>query len=287
MRQGVVINAPVRSECPAKPTGQPRAIGRASVSSKPLGARSVLDGFRQSGSMKIVYPRGVGSELQAVVVNTAGGVTGGDAFSLDVRAGGGTTLSVTTQAAERAYRAARGDGAGRIDNRLMVEAGGRLNWLPQETILYDGCHLSRNLRISLSGEARLLAVEPLVFGRAAMGERLTQGRFTDRIEIDRDGRPLILDAIRLHGDIDAHLARKTVCDGAGAMATLVYIAPDAQAQLASVRGMLNPVQGGASLVHPDVMLLRALALDSFVLRKALIPILTRLSGGALPRPWMI
>ncbi|MCV2889506.1 urease accessory protein UreD [Ruegeria aquimaris] len=246
---------------------------------------SELEGLRQSGSLKLLFPRRDDSTLQAVLVNTAGGVTGGDRFSLRAEVGPGAAATLTTQAAERAYRA-RGAAPGRIDTRLTLAERAHLNWVPQETILFNGCAIRRNLRIDMAGDARLLMVESLVFGRAAMGETLTGAQFRDRIEIRRDGRIAHLDALHFDGNVADHLARPHVAAAAGAMASLVLIGPDAAAHLAPVRAAL-PATGGASLVGEDMLLMRLLAPDSFLLRRTLVPILNRLTRNALPRPWMI
>lgn len=220
-----------------------------------------------------------------MLINTAGGITGGDRFSVSATAGPDTRLTLTTQTAERAYRAQPGE-TGRLATRLKAAAGARLNWLPQETILYDRCALERSLAIELEDGASLLLAEPLVFGRAAMGEVLNDAMFRDRIDIRRGGRPLFLDSMRLAGDVRALLARRHVANNAGAMANLVYVAPDAAAHLTPVRDTL-PGTAGASLIGDDVLALRILAPDSFALRAHLIPVLNRLNRGPLPRCWMI
>ncbi|MCU9839191.1 urease accessory protein UreD [Ruegeria sp. WL0004] len=247
--------------------------------------RSELEGLRQSGSLKLLFPRRDNSALQAVLVNTAGGVTGGDRCSLRAEIRKGAAATLTTQAAERAYRA-RGTAPGRIDTRLTLAERAHLNWLPQETILFDGCAIRRNLRIDMAGDARLLMVESLVFGRAAMGETLTDAQFSDRIEIRRAGRIAHLDVLHFGGNVADHLARPHVAAGAGAMASLVLIGPNAAAHLAPVLAAL-PATGGASLVGEDMLLMRLLAPDGFLLRRTLVPILNRLTHNALPRPWMI
>lgn len=254
-----------------------------SVGPGPRGGR--LEGLHQSGSLKLLFPRCAPGTRQAVLVNTAGGITGGDRFSVTARAAPGAHLCLTTQACERAYRAASQD-RGQLDTRLEVGDGARLDWLPQETILFDGSALKRSLRADLSGSARLLLVEPLLFGRTEMGERLTDLRFSDRIEIRRAGRPVYLDALNLDGDADAHLGRAFTAGGARAMAGLVFAAPEAEALLPRVRALL-PETGGASLLAPDLMCLRLLAADGFALRRVLMPVLTLLTGAALPRPWML
>jgi len=263
---------------------QPRAIGAAMVSAKASRGRSTLSDLRQSGAMKLLFPRPDGEALQAIVINSAGGITGGDVFALNANAEKNAMLSLTTQAAERAYRAQPGQVAS-VRNSVTVEPGGTLHWLPQETILYDGCALRRSLCVDLAHDASLLLVEPLVFGRAAMGEALHDANFRDRIEITRAGQPLFLDAMTLHGDVTKHLAAAHIAAGAGALATLIYVAPDAEARLARLRAAL-PDSAGASLIGPDLLVARILAHDSFDLRQSLVPILRDLSGDTLPRSWM-
>lgn len=222
--------------------------------------------------------------MEAVFLNTAGGVTGGDRFSLSMDAAPGTTLTTTSQACERIYKAQPGQ-CGLVDNRLQIASRARVNWLPQETILFNQSALDRRLSIEMADDATLLMVEPLVFGRAAMGETLTDIRFRDRIEIRRGGVPVYLDAVRLDGDAHSHLARPFIAAGAQAMASLVYVCDDAESQLTFVRSVL-PQTAGASLIGDGVLVVRLLAEDSFELRQTLLPLLTRLIGGALPRCWM-
>ncbi|HSF92965.1 MAG TPA: urease accessory protein UreD, partial [Paracoccaceae bacterium] len=156
------------------------------------GARgSVLDKLRVAGSLKAVFPRPIGQALDVVMVNTAGGITGGDHFDLQAEAAAGTALTLTTQAAERAYRAQQGS-VGRLETHLRVGADARLHWLPQETILFNGSALQRDLRVDISGGSTFLLCEPLVFGRAAMGEVLDLAYFRDTIDIRRDGKRVFL-----------------------------------------------------------------------------------------------
>lgn len=219
------------------------------------------------------------------MVNTAGGITGGDRFTLSINVKAGATLSVTTQAAERAYRAQSGE-IGMVTTDISVQDGARLNWLPQELILFDCCALQRRLNIDLAPKARLLMVEPIVFGRAAMPEVLRSVLFQDRIRITRTGRPLYIDGMDLRGDAAAHLARPAIAGGAGAMASVVMVAPEAQSRLTAVRAQL-PQTAGASMLADDVMVIRQLARDSFELRRTLIPILTYLSQNTLPTSWRL
>jgi len=264
---------------------QPRARGAVRLVAGGR-VRTAIRDLYQSGSLKLLFPRGPGRSLQAVAVNTAGGVTGGDRFSVEARVGDGARLTLTTQAAERAYKAAKDSPPGIIGNRLEVGDGARLDWLPQETILFQGCHLDRRLTLDLHGSAEALVVEPLVFGRLAMGEVLTSARLRDRIEVRRDGRLVYLDSIALGPDMAAQLARGALGAGARAVATVVLASPRAEAWLGDLRGFL-PASAGASLVRDDILCARILASDGFALRSTLIPLLSRLSGEDIPRPWMI
>ncbi len=262
----------------------PRAKGRVSLSSKISAGRSALAGLRQSGALKLLFPRAQ-ERLQAIIINTSGGITGGDRFALTADIAAGTHVGLTTQAAERAYGARSGE-TGHVRTAITLGDGASLHWLPQELILYDGCALERRLRIDLAETAALLMVEPVVFGRMAMGEVLTSGRFRDRIEINRDGLPLYRDGLYLHGDIAARLARPATAAGAAAMASALYVAPDAGARLTAVRAHLGET-GGASLLHPDVLTVRVLAPDGYGLRQHLLPVLDLLSKSTLPPSWRL
>ncbi len=264
---------------------QPRALGAVRVSAKCVGTASRIDALSMSGSFKLLFPRPAGTALDAVLINTAGGITGGDQFTCEAEAGAGAELSLTTQAAERVYRAA-GATPGRLSTKLSAQAGASLAWLPQETILFEGAHLKRRLSVDLAKDARFLMVEPLVFGRAAMGESLHAARFDDRVEIRRAGQPIWLDAVQLDGDIAAQMGRKALGDGARAMASLVYIAPDAEALREPLRALL-PETAGASLIGEDMLVARLLAPDSYDLRRALVPAIKLLNSNEIPKPWML
>lgn len=220
------------------------------------------------------------------MLNTAGGITGGDVFRFQGHATKGTSLTLTTQACERAYKAKPGP-PGQISNQLKVDAGARLNWLPQETILFDGSALDRHLNINLASGATVLMAESWVFGRTAMGEVLTNIRLRDRIEIYRDGKPIFLDAMQFSGDLSAHLASPAIANGASAMALVVLVSAAAEGQLDSIRKLLPQTAAGATLRTDDMLVVRIVSPNSFDLRRVLIPILRHLNDDTLPRCWMI
>jgi urease accessory protein len=234
--------------------------------------------------MKILFPRRA-SDVHGIVINTAGGITGGDRFQLDAHAGANTSLTLSTQAAERVYRAHPGQ-TGRVRTRLHVDAGARLNWVPQETILFEGSALDRRLSVDLDGDARLLMVEPLVFGRRAMGEDPHDIRFDDRIRISRNGDPIYRDGLHIWGDAAAQMDRPAIGNGARAMACVVFAAPEAEAHLTPVREIVGAM-GGASLLSRDLLVVRLLATDAFDMRCVLLPLLDRLTDNALPQSWRL
>ena len=263
---------------------QPRAQGRAVLSSKERGGKSAIDTLHQSGCLRVLFPRG-GPALDAVLINTSGGITGGDHIAVSAQVGAKSALTITTQAAERAYRA-QPYLTGEITTEIGVGDNAMLRWLPQELILFEGSRLNRRLDINLAVSAKMLLVEPVIFGRVAMGEILQDIQFRDRISVRRGDDPLYLDGVCLTGDAAAQVARMAVGNAATAMACVVYVAPDAAAHLGAVRAAL-PQTGGASLLAEDLLVVRLLAQDSFVLRQSLIPLLERLSAGPLPATWRL
>ncbi|MEM9145665.1 MAG: urease accessory protein UreD [Pseudomonadota bacterium] len=223
----------------------PRARGEIRVSVKADPPASRLATLRQSGSAKGLLPRlpGRPDEVEAVLINTAGGITGGDRFSYAAEVAPGAALTVTTQAAERIYRSA--GGVGRLEARLTLGKGGRLDWLPQETILFDHAALERRLEVDMAAYATLLVLEAVILGRAAMGETVAAGHLSDQWRIRRDGRLVHAEALRLSGPVAEIAARPGCWGGAGAAATLLYVAPDAADRLAPLRACL-PQTAGAS-----------------------------------------
>lgn len=266
-------------------TGAQRARGAAHLSVVRRGDENVLRDLGMSGSAKLLFPRKADKALDAVFLNSAGGITGGDRFELRADVTQGAVLRMTTQAAERIYRAMPG-APGRVTNHLTLAAGAQVSWLPQETILFDGAALDRRFRIDMAPDARLVSCETLIFGRAAMGESVDQMYLRDRVDLYRDGALMFADRLRLNGAAGDALTGKHVANGMLAMTSVLWCAPDAAAQLDTLRAYL-PELGGVSALADDLVFLRMLAPDGFELRKLLVPLLQYLEGGDLPRPWML
>jgi urease accessory protein len=268
-----------------------RARGRVEVAVSRRDGAVRLDRLFQQGCAKAFLPGGPGSGTtpeavpEVVLANTSGGLTGGDRLDYALAVGPGAALVATTQAAERVYRS--GDVPARLGVTLDVGAGAALDWLPQETILFQGGRLARRLEADLAGDAHLTLVETLVLGRAAMGEVVTHGRYTDQWRIRRSGRLVHAEALRLDGDIARITAGPATLRHARAMATLVHVGPGAEARLAGTRNLverLEAVEAAVSL-RGEVLILRLLGDDHAPLRRALAQVL-EVFRGALPRVWM-
>src|SRR6202000_2722890 len=180
--------------------------------------------LHESGSLRVRFPSPEDNGLSAVFVNTAGGVAGGDHFAIDIAAGEGARLTLTTAAAEKVYRA--DTSPARLDISLKAAAGAHLGWLPQETILFDRARVSRRIDIDLADSASLLLCEIVVFGRSAMGERMQSGEFVDRWRVRRGGRLVFAETIRLDGDIGAKLGHPAIAKGGVAIGTALIVPGD-------------------------------------------------------------
>jgi urease accessory protein len=262
-----------------------RAWGAALVSAERRDGAVRLARLRQEGSLKVLLPRvRPGEAVEAVLLNTAGGLTGGDRLRMEAAAGAGGHLVVSTQAAERVYRSP--GGLAEVETTLAVANGGRLDWLPQETILFDGAALSRRLTLDLAPGGRALLLEPVILGRRAMGETVRQATLRDRWEVRQEGRLLFADRLRVEGTAWASLDSPGTLVGAGAWASLLLLSTKASALLRQLRSLLPPT-AGASLVREGVLFARILAEDGFRLRQALVPAVELLAGGPLPKVWRL
>lgn len=286
----------VPSISPAPPAGPPvpaiaglatlqRARGVARVSMRAEGSITRLVEAFQSGSAKVRFPHRLANDpLQAVLLNTAGGITGGDHLTYAVTAGQGARGVATSQAAERIYR--RSHGIARVETTLTVAAGAALHWLPQETIVFDRSALARSLTADVDPDGELLAVEAVVLGRAAMGEAARAIDVVDTWRIRRGGRLVFADGLRLDGDSADILRGRATGAGAAAFATLVLVAPDAESRIDAARAALLSCHGEAGASAWNGMLVaRFVAAGGQALRADLTGLIEALRGLPMPRVW--
>jgi urease accessory protein len=240
--------------------------------------------LHEAGSLRVRFPSPEQQGLSAVFVNTAGGVAGGDRFDIDITAREAAHLTVTTAAAEKVYRSHGPDA--QVNIALRAEAGARLAWLPQETILFDQARVSRKIDIDLADNASLLLCEIVVFGRAAMGEVMTRGSFIDRWRLRIGGKLAFAETIRLDGDIAAKLASRAVANGGVAIGTAL-IAPGDESVVERIRESADAfgAEVGVSAWNGFAMA-RFCAQDAARLRADMMKVLNCVSPSGLPRLWL-
>jgi urease accessory protein len=244
---------------------------------------TVLRHLFQQAPLRVLFPdREPGEPPLGALLNCAGGLAGGDALRQSVRLEPGAEATLCTAAAEKLYRSLGPEA--RIDTRLSLGAGAVLEWLPQEAILFDGARLARRMEVELAEGARLLAVEMLVFGRAAAGERMRTGSVLESWRLrgpgGLHGGLLWADALAFD-DPAAALADPFGFGGAEAMAMLLLAAPEAVA--AAMRDRLREAGAAATLPRPGLLLARWLGGASAV-RRAAGAAIALLRGAALGRP---
>ncbi|MEN0087044.1 MAG: urease accessory protein UreD [Pseudomonadota bacterium] len=279
----------------AAPPQMQRARGRAEIGIHSRNGKNALRRLVQDGCGKARLPRiGNSSCEQAVLINTSGGITGGDALDWTVEVDGGASFTMTTQACEKIYAANPADDPATVSTRLSIGPSAALNWLPQETILFDGAKLSRTITALLAEDARLLMVEPVMFGRKAMGEAMTHGHFSDRWRIYRDGNLVHAEGFSVSGDIADQLAGSFAMGEHSAMATLALFAPDADAQLDALQSLLQnlPHTMAAATAWNGKLVARLVAEDSYQLRRTLMPSIALLNQGShgsvgVPKVWAL
>ncbi len=273
-----------------------RTVGRARLSFHKSDQLTRLKTLYQEDAAKVRFPKvSNGSPPEAVIINTAGGLTGGDRFSVDADIGDDAAVVITSQACEKIYKSS-GDTA-RMENRLWLGNNSVCAWLPQETILFDKARLERSLEVELADDATLLAIEPLILGRSAMGETVRHGRLCDRWRIRRNGRLLHAEELRLDGDIDQLTRSAPLLAGYTSTATVLLAAPDAEQHIDSVRELFERLDRGGGQIGASAwdgrLVIRLLAVSGMALRSVLIPVIELLlermtpmdRPALLPRVW--
>lgn len=271
-----------------------RADGGLTLRFERRGVVTALADLHQRPPCRAMFPREEpGRPPTAVLITTAGGLTGGDRLALDLSVGPGGAALITGQAAEKIYRSSGADVSITVDAR--VEAGAALDYLPQDTILFDGARLERRTTIDLAADARFAAIDLLVFGRSAMGEAFSRGDLFDRWEIRRAGKPLWIDVLAFEGDPARGLAAPWGFDGATAAATLIYAAPDAAPRLEGARAALTGFadgQAGVTIVG-GVLLARLIGRNTAAVRRAIavgfawFSTLAPAGEAKLPKVWSL
>jgi urease accessory protein len=261
-----------------------RAVGRVALSAKFAAGATRRARVHEHGALRVRCPGPPAGELEAMIVNTAGGMAGGDSFELDLAVGPGARLLVSSAAAEKVYRTLGAETT--IAAKLDIAAGGELAWLPQETILFDQARLRRTIDVDLAADARLLLAEAVIFGRAGMGETVAEGLLLDHWRVRRDGRLLHAESVRLDGTVAAKLAQAAVAKGGVAIASVLLV-PGNDAMVVAIRNISENCRGEVGVsAWNGIAVVRLVASDGAALRHDLARVLATVRGGRLPRLWL-
>jgi urease accessory protein len=271
------------------------ALGEARVSFRQDRGKTVLRDLYASDPLRVLFPTpGHGDIFQAVIATTSGGMVCGDQLDIQITIEADAGAIVTPQAAEKIYRSTGSDAEVEVHIRAAPNAW--LEWLPQETILFDTARLRRTTFVEAAPGARVLAGEILVFGRLARGERFATGLVHDAWEVRRNDTLIWADALRMEGDIDAVRDHPAGLAGATAAATAIFVADDAADGLAVARQILatspDTVRCGVSLVN-GILVMRWLSEDAQILRRIFGEFWAAFRAevgtlpGVLPRIWHV
>jgi urease accessory protein len=261
-----------------------RASGRGECFVKSRDGKSVIDRLWQQGCSKLRLPKAANGDFEVVMINSSGGLTGGDRLDWAFTAADNCTMTITTQACEKVYASL--GGPAHVDTEISVGANGHINWLPQETILFNEAELSRKLEVNLAFAATALLVEPVLLGRLAMNETLLTGQIHDQWNIFQNGQLIHAERFILGPDVERCRAQSAVLKGAQAYATVLLVDPLAEQLLDKARAIIGD-QGGASFWNGK-LLARVVDDDGYQLRKRLMPLVSLLNKqAALPKCWSI
>lgn len=261
-----------------------RAHGRVCLAlvATPRGTKRIAT--REEGSLRVRFPNVAAGAPEAVFINTAGGIAGGDRFAVELALAAGARLTVTTAAAEKVYRSLGPDAC--VNVSAILADGAELTWLPQETILFGRARLARTITVALARSAKLILAEMIVFGRSARGETVHEGSLADRWQVRRDGRLIFAENLRLDGPVSERLSQAAVAGGRIALGT-VLIAPGDAAAVAAVRAASEQFHGEAGISAWNGMALARLAsTDGAALRHDIVVLLSALGRRALARSWL-
>jgi urease accessory protein len=275
-------------ELQSEPRGGVSSLAHVRAQSDVHVSFSAAHGFTQvarlfeRGSFRLRIPRG--RSCEAVLINTGGGVTGGDRLDVRFTLGNGANVIATSQAAEKLYRS---DGApAQITMSAELSSASRLSWLPQESILFDGAIVERRLDFNMTSSAQLSAAEILTLGRTAHGESIMNAHWRDRWRIVRDGELVLAENVQLAGAVSEMMERAAIGNGARSVATVVHVAHEAESGIGDARAALAGFDCvSACSAWNGMLVARLAARDTHRLRAGVAAIMTTLTGHAMPRAW--
>jgi urease accessory protein len=269
------------------PLGRVRVRGGVDITLSQRDSITYLGRSRERDGYKVRVPNRHGA-LEVAIINTGGGIAGGDEIGVTVNAAARTEAVVTAPAAERVYRAAA-KAVAKYNISISLEAGASLAWLPQETILFDGARFERTINVDMAEDARLVLAEAIIFGRTARGERYGTGNLRDRWNIRRGGKLVYAEATRLSGDIGNLSARMPTLQNMSAAATTLVVGHDCEAKMVGLDRLLGEIRSSDFLTAASswngILVIRMLARSGRALRNGLEALLPNICDTRLPRVW--
>ena len=237
----------------------------------------------QAGSSKILLPKTYTPLKEAVLINTAGGITGGDKFEIKLNLAS-SKIVATTQTAERLYNSI--GSTANINIHLTIDEGSTLHWLPQETIFFDGALIDRNIRVDMAATSDVVFLETIIFGRQAMGEIVQNGEFRDNWRFYRDGTLFHSEVVCLQSDIDQLLKECAGGNGATTLSTIIVAGKKTEYKKNKVMPLVNRFRSTFGISYwEDKLILRMLNSDPYILKKEINFLLQELLEQPLPQVW--
>eukprot|EP01037_Dinobryon_pediforme_P006174 gene6174-6241_t len=265
-----------------------RAQGKIRAEFVSTSGRTYLARHFEAGGFRLRVPkrdhqRGAAG-VEAVLINTGGGLVGGDSGHIDISVGPQARVTMTTQSAEKIY-GSQGPQT-RLDAAIRLGDGAIFEWIPQETILFRDAHFARKLNIHMAASTRLTLLESLVLGRKASNEPAVSGILRDVWRIYRDEKLIFAENLALGPNLAMQLGPAATAQDGMCMATLLHIAPDAEGRIEAIRASLEaaPCQCAASAWN-GMVVVRFLSAQPDLLRRAIAKCLRDLRGRDLPKVW--
>ena len=244
-----------------------------------------LEELYQSGCAKLMLPKTYGEMTEAVMLNTAGGITGGDRLNVKIQVENGAVVA-TSQTAERLYRSITEPA--KVEITLRAYNAATLHWLPQETIIFDGTELDRTVCLDMSADSKCLLAETIVMGREAMGEDIRVCHFTDNWRLYREGELFHAESLRLTDRVAEIMAVPAGGNGARLLSTILYAGFDAEQMADLLNSVVEACSSKCAMsCWNDRLVIRLMSPHPRFARADIKELLCALSGQPLPRVWQV
>ena len=249
-----------------------------------IGSGNRIGELYQKGSSRLFFPKNFSKTMECVLINTAGGITGGDKFKCSIKASEESSILVTTQASEKVYRAI--NGSAEVETQLSISKNSKLVWLPQDTILFSESNLSRKIIIHIEDGAEFLAFDQIVLGRSAMGENIVKSNLHDNWKIYYRNKLIYFDQSGWKNNVPLNCAG---LKNIRSYASFFYVGPKVEAyeqKLKNIKQVIKNVYLGSSLRN-DCLLVRMFGSDAKAIKDRAIHLLRDIWQLDIPNVWKV